>query len=84
MKYERFKEWFIKKEFKIKRDVHWMDPITVFRCFEIEQEEKEKEIKIKYIIAYAMFDSNYNFLSPIDQEKVTSVYENLKQNELIK
>ena len=38
-KYEEFKKWFLKKEFKIKKDTTWIDPQVVFRYFEIEQEE---------------------------------------------
>ena len=48
-RYEQFKEWFLKKEFKIKRDVHWIDPKAVFRYFEIEQEENQAVNKLQNI-----------------------------------
>ena len=38
-KYEEFKKWFLQNRFKIKRDVHWIDPGAVFRSFELEYYE---------------------------------------------
>lgn len=69
-RYEQFKEWFLKKEFKIKRDVHWIDPKAVFRYFEIEQEENQAVNKLQKICN--KYDIPFNDLPEVLEEYIAT------------
>ena len=69
-KYEQFKEWFLKKEFKIKRDVHWFDPQVIFRYFEIEQEETQTLDQLQKICN--KYDIPFNDLPEVLEEYIAT------------
>ena len=69
-KYEEFKKWFLKKELKIKRDVHWIDPQAVFRYFEIEQEERQTLTQLQKICN--KYDIPFNDLPEVLEEYIST------------
>ena len=69
-KYEEFKEWFLKEEFKIKRDVHWIDPKVVFRYFEIEQEENRTINRLQKVCN--KYDIPFNDLPEVLEEYIAT------------
>lgn len=69
-KYEEFKKWFLKKGFKIKRDVHWIDQKAVFRYFEIEQEETQTLTQLQKICN--KYDIPFNDLPEVLEEYIST------------
>ena len=69
-KYEQFKDWFLKKEFKIKRDTTWIDPQVVFRYFEIEQEETQTLTRLQKICN--KYDIPFNDLPEVLEEYIST------------
>lgn len=68
--YEQFKEWFLKEEFKIKRDAHWIDPKSVFRYFEIEQEENRTVNRLQKVCN--KYDIPFNDLPEVLEEYIAT------------
>lgn len=80
-KYEEFKDWVMERitistKFEI---LH-----NLFREFEEEQAEKEKEEDIKMIISRIMYCESFYYISIKQQTKVNEIYDELKEKDLIK
>lgn len=69
-RYEQFKKWFLKKEFKIKQDVHWIDPKVLFRYFEIEQEENRTINRLQKVCN--KYDIPFNDLPEVLEEYIAT------------
>ena len=90
-KYEEFKEWFKRKSHRYgvwKIDDNGNQEIChysrAFIDFEEEQSKKEKEEEIKMIISRIMYCESYYYISIGQQEKVSEIYDELKEKDLIK
>ena len=73
-KYEEFKEGWSRKGFTT----------NPFIEFEEEQAEKEKKEEIKMIISRILYCESYYYISIGQQEKVSKIYDELKEKDLIK
>lgn len=56
----------------------------LFRRFEEEQAEKEKERQVKEILARVIFGWSIKDLAKFEKEKINRIYNDLKEKDLIK
>ena len=84
-KYEDFKKW-MRNYMDNSSFTHYCgaDVEYLFRRFEEEQAEKEKERQIKVILSEVIFGWTINDLAAFEKEKLNEIYNNLKEKDLIK
>ena len=84
-KYEDFKKW-MRNYMDNSSFTHYCgaDVEYLFRRFEKEQTEKEKERQIKVILSEVIFGWAINDLAAFEKEKLNEIYNNLKEKDLIK
>lgn len=84
-KYEDFKKW-MRNYMDNSSFTHYCgaDVEYLFRRFEEEQAEKEKERQIKVILSEVIFGWTINDLAAFEKEKLNKIYNDLKEKDLIK
>lgn len=84
-KYEDFKKW-MRNYMDNSSFTHYCgaDVEYLFRRFEEERAEKEKERQIKVILSEVIFGWTINDLAAFEKEKLNKIYNDLKEKDLIK